>query len=415
MADTTPAPGDDFEDGLPDDGLAAGTFDRLPEPPPVEEGYPTLSWEVLPPARPAPARRSIWRPIALVIVAALAGAGAALAVSLALQDPSAPPGVTVVERVETQLVTPSGELTAVAAVARQVVPSIVTVEVSLGGGDEFVADASGSGVVYDPIGHIVTNSHVVQDAVALRVVFADGRTYDAELIGRDPLTDVAVLRVAAVGLTPILIGSSRDLSIGDQAIAVGSPLGLEGGPSVTTGVLSAFDRRVRTVNSELFGMLQTDAPITRGSSGGALVDGAGRLIGITTAFGVSDVGAEGLGFAIPVELVMRVADDIIETGVASHAFLGISGSTHFETLADGALAPAGVEVAGVIPGTAADLGGIDSGDIILTVGGEPVTTLDGLVIRLRFFRVGDSVVVQVLRGVDAVAISIVLLERPADL
>jgi S1-C subfamily serine protease len=180
-------------------------------------------------------------------------------------------------------------------------------------------------------------------------------------------------------------------------------------------VLSAFDRRVRTVNSELFGMLQTDAPITRGSSGGALVDGAGRLIGITTAFGVSDVGAEGLGFAIPVELVMRVADDIIETGVASHAFLGISGSTHFETLADGALAPAGVEVAGVIPGTAADLGGIDSGDIILTVGGEPVTTLDGLVIRLRFFRVGDSVVVQVLRGVDAVAISIVLLERPADL
>ena len=415
MADTTPTAGDDFEDGLHDDGLAAGTFDRLPEPPPGDEGYPTLSVEVLPAARPLPVRPSIWRPLILVLVAALAGAGTALAVSLALQDDPTPPGLTVVERVETQVVTPSGELTAVAAVARQVLPSIVTVEVSLGGGDEFVADGSGSGVVYDPIGHIVTNSHVVQDAVALRVVFADGRTYDAELIGRDPLTDVAVLRVAAVGITPIAIGSSRDLSIGDQAIAVGSPLGLEGGPSVTTGVLSAFDRRVRTVNSELFGMLQTDAPITRGSSGGALVDGAGRLIGITTAFGVSDVGAEGLGFAIPVELVIRVADDIIETGVASHAFLGISGSTHFQTLDDGALAPAGVEVAGVIPGTAADLGGIDAGDIILTVGGEPVTTLDGLVIRLRFFRVGDSVTVEVLRGVDAVEVSIILLERPEDL
>lgn len=415
MADTTPTQGDDFEDGLHDDGLAAGTFDRLPEPPPGEKGHPTLSVEVFPHARPTPVRRSVWHPVVLVLVAAIAGAGTAITVSLALQDDPAPPGLTVVERVETQVIRPSGELTAVAAVARQVLPSIVTVEVSLGEGDEFVADASGSGVVYDPTGHIVTNSHVVEGAVALRVIFSDGRTYDAELIGRDPLTDVAVLRVAAVELTPIVIGSSRDLSIGDQAIAVGSPLGLEGGPSVTTGVLSAFDRRVLTVNSELFGMLQTDAPITRGSSGGALVDGAGRLIGITTAFGVSDVGAEGLGFAIPVELVMRVADDIIATGVASHAFLGISGSTHFETLADGALAPAGVEVAGVIPGTAADLGGIDSGDIILTVGGEPVTTLDGLVIRLRFFRVGDSVVVQVLRGIDALEISIVLLERPEDL
>lgn len=415
MADITPTPGDDLDDGLSEDPFAAGTFHRLPEPPPTEEGYPTLSAEIPPATRPSPTRRPIWQPILLAVLAAMAGAVTALTVSAVLEEDPAPPGVTVVERVETQVVTPGEEITAVAAVARQVLPSIVTVEVSSTVGAEFLADGSGSGVIYDDAGHIVTNSHVVADAIAFRVVFADGRTYPAQLVGRDPLTDVAVLRVEAVGLTPITLGSSRDLSIGDQAIAIGSPLGLEGGPSVTTGVLSAIERRVRTVNSELFGMLQTDAPITRGSSGGALVDAGGRLIGITTAFGVSDVGAEGLGFAIPVELVMRVADDIIESGTASHAFLGISGSTHFEDLGGGAQAPAGVEVANIIPGTAADIGGVYAGDIILTLAGEPVMTMDQLVIRLRLFRVGDSVTVELLRGADTVEVSIVLLERPEDL
>jgi S1-C subfamily serine protease len=216
-------------------------------------------------------------------------------------------------------------------------------------------------------------------------------------------------------LTPIAIGSAQQSSIGDLAIAIGNPLGLEGGPSVTTGVLSAFDRRIETSESQLFGMLQTDAPITRGSSGGALVDDAGRLLGITTAFGVSDVGQEGLGFAIPVELVVRVADDLIADGIASHTFLGISGSTRFEVLADGGLAPAGVRVAEVIDGTAADLGGIEGGDIILSVDGEAVSTLDGLVIRLRVFRVGDSVTIAILRGSEPLDLPVTLLERPADL
>jgi S1-C subfamily serine protease len=179
----------------------------------------------------------------------------------------------------------------------------VTVEVSNVNSGDFVADASGSGVVIDASGTIVTNQHVVDGALRYQVLFADGRTYTATLIGEDALTDLAVLKVETTGLTPIALGSSRAMSIGDLTIAVGSPLA-EGGPSVTVGVLSAFDRRVRTSDdSELFGLLQTDAPITRGSSGGALVDGEGRLIGITSAIAVSDVGAEGLGFAIPVEMV----------------------------------------------------------------------------------------------------------------
>ena len=164
---------------------------------------------------------------------------------------------------------------------------------------------------------------------------------------------------------------------------------------------------------ELFGMLQTDAPITRGSSGGALVDSKGQLIGITSAIGVSDVGAEGLGFAIPVEMMTRITQDILEFGGARHAFLGITGSTHFEIEIDGAVAPAGVAVASVIEDTAADAAGLLVGDIIESVDGQQVTTMNGLVVRLRFYRVGDVAKLQLLRNGEIVLLDLELLERPA--
>lgn len=167
-----------------------------------------------------------------------------------------------------------------------------------------------------------------------------------------------------------------------------------------------------SADAELFGMLQTDAPITRGSSGGALVDAEGRLIGITSAIGVSDVGAEGLGFAIPVEMMTRITRDILEFGHARHAFLGITGSTHFETEADGAVAPAGVEVASVLEGTAAAAAGIEVGDVIQSVDGQPVTTMDGLVVRLRFYRVGDVADLQISRDGQPLELEMSLLERP---
>jgi len=268
-------------------------------------------------------------------------------------------------------------------------------------------------VVFDQAGTIVTNQHVVDGAMAVRVLFSDGRSYDAVVVGEDALTDLAVLHIDTTGLTAIAIGSSQSMSIGDLTIAIGSPLGLEGGPSVTVGVLSAFDRRVRTSgDSELFGLLQTDAPITRGSSGGALVDGAGRLIGITSAIAVSDVGAEGLGFAIPVEMVQRITADLIADGVSAHPFLGISGSTFFETRPDGALAPAGVEVAEVIPETAAADSGILVGDVIVSFEGEPVLTMDRLVVRLRFYRVGDAIELDIERDGAPLTITVILLERP---
>ena len=185
--------------------------------------------------------------------------------------------------------------------------------------------------------------------------------------------------------------------MGDAAVAVGSPLGLDGGPSVTVGVLSAFGRQVTTdPERTLFGMLQTDAPITQGSSGGALVDSEGRLIGITTAVGVSDVGVEGVGFATPVELVSRVVDELVADGSIEHAFLGIRGGTAFDTSPDGAQVAAGVQIDSVEPGTAAADAGLEAGEIITSVDGEPLITMDELVIALRHHSAGDEVTLTVV-------------------
>jgi len=363
--------------------------------------------------------RPRWPMIVGMVLAGLIGAATASTILVLADEDPAPTTVAATTTTRVSSTTDAETSTAVPSTATEVaalvIPSIVTVEVSSTASDEFVADASGSGVVLASSGTIVTNQHVVDGAAAIRVVFADGRTYTATLLGEDALTDLAVIDIETEGLIPIAIGSSRSMSIGDTAIAIGSPLGLEGGPSVTVGVLSAFDRRVDTgEETELFGMLQTDAPITRGSSGGALVDAQGRLIGITSAIGVSDVGAEGLGFAIPVEMVQRITADLIATGVSPHPFLGISGSTHFETQADGALAPAGVEVAEVIADTAAALGGLAVGDIITTFDGEAVVTMDRLVVELRYFHVGDTIDLGITRNGTPMKLAVTLLERPED-
>ena len=358
------------------------------------------------------------RMLALVsLLAGILGAAlSALVVSLILVGNDTGPA-TIVERVETQIVPASADgLPTATAVARRVLPSIVTVEVGSGSNGGFITEGSGSGVVLDASQQIlVTNQHVVDGAESIRVVFADGRAYEAELIGEDTITDLALVHIEATGLVAVELGSADGLEIGDTAIAIGSPLGLQGGPSVTVGVVSAFDRRVRTNgNSELFGMLQTDAPITRGSSGGALVDSEGRLIGITTAIGVSDVGAEGLGFAIPVEMVTRITDELFETGHVQHAFLGITGSTFFASADDGASIPAGVVIASVIDGSAAAEAGLRSGDVIRSFDGEQVFTMEKLVVGLRFYRVGDTVGVQIDRDGEPRTVDVALLARPEN-
>jgi putative serine protease PepD len=326
--------------------------------------------------------------IAIVVLAATVGALAATATT---DDPAptiirqsvsadAPVSPTVASAIDP------------AAVGAVVIPSVATIEVGSLSGGNFVVAGSGSGVVVDDSGHVVTNNHVVAAASAARVVLPNGTVYAADLIGTDAITDLAVLEIEATGLTPITLGSSDALTVGDPAIAVGSPLGLEGGPSLSVGVISAVGREVQTgADSLLYGMLQTDAPITSGSSGGALVDGTGALIGITTAVGVSNIGVEGIGFATPVEVVARVVNEIIATGRASHGVLGINGSTAYRTTDDGGLEPFGVTVQSVAPDSSASTAGLGETDVITAVEGVQVRTMDELITALRRVGVGDSV------------------------
>ncbi len=375
-------------------------------------------------------RRRRWPAVLLALVSGLLGAGLALAGFLVLDDDpapqaqappaTAPPPVTVVERV-TEIVTPADGGGAVLArvVGQLVIPSIVTVQVDTVDDDGFAPDGSGSGVVLTAEGYIVTNEHVVVDSSEVRVVFADGRMYEAEVLGMDARTDLAVLRIDADVLVPISVGSTTGLEIGDTAIAVGSPLGLEGGPSLTVGVISAFGRQVQTgpdaASDVLRGMIQTDAPITRGSSGGALVDGEGNLIGITSAIGVSNVGAEGIGFAIPVEIVERITEEIIDSGLVRHAFLGITGSTDFEEEPDGALVPSGVRVQSVESGSAAEASGVEVGDLITAIDGKDLTSIDALISMLYEYRVGNVVGLSVIRNGETIELGLELGERPEGL
>jgi putative serine protease PepD len=292
-----------------------------------------------------------------------------------------------------------------------VIPSVVTVEITGTMFGDTGRIGSGSGVVFDDQGHIITNDHVVDAGDSYQVVFADGRVYPAELVGTDPRTDLAVLSIGAQNLQPIAVGSSDQLAVGDPAVAVGSPLGLEGTPSLTVGVISAFGREVQTdATTRLYGMLQTDAPITQGSSGGALVDGAGRLVGITTAVGVSEVGIEGIGFATPIEVVTRVVGELIANGEASDPFLGIFGTTVFADTTDGGSVPVGVGIESIEPDTAAAVAGLGAGDVIAAIDGTPVKTMEDLVSQLRRYGAGSSIE---LTLEDGSALAVTLGERPS--
>ncbi len=307
--------------------------------------------------------------------------------------PTIPPAPTLTAPPPTSAPPTLIDSSTVSAVAERAIPSIVTVEAS-----GFFGTGGGSGVVYGDDGYIVTNSHVIAGASSIAIVFSDGARFPAEIIGDDPLTDLAVLRVARSDVTSIDIGSSADVVIGQAAIAVGNPLGLTGGPSVTSGIISALNRFLDVeAGNRLYGLIQTDAPITRGSSGGALLDGNARLIGITTAIAVSDVGAEGLGFAVPIDIATGVIADLIEAGEVAHALLGIAGETAFAT-SDGAGFPVGVLVTDILGNSAYEAAGGQENDVITSIDGLAVDTLDELLARIRFLRAGDVATVVILRG-----------------
>ena len=337
-----------------------------------------------------------------------------------------PDPVTITETItEKEVVMPRVDSTEIVSIAELATKTIVQVQVGILNEDgDFLPNGGGSGVVISKDGLIMTNHHVIDESNEVRVIFEDGRMYESQIIGSDKLTDVGLLKINAANLFPISIGNSDILSVGDLAVAIGHPLTLGAAPTVTSGVVSALARRL-DVGSEtmgsgvtLFGLIQTDAPITRGSSGGALINNNGELIGITTAIATADVGAEGLGFAVPINLALSIADDLIKEGQVFHAFLGILGSQHFETAADGARVFSGVYIQELYGPTndmfAIGKAGALPGDIIKKVNGETVKTLDGLITELRKKRAGDSIEIEILRNEQYIILDFELDLRPSD-
>jgi serine protease Do len=257
----------------------------------------------------------------------------------------------------------------------------------------------------------------VEGADAIEVSLADGSTREARLVGIDELTDIAVLRIPLPEdgrpYPSAVLGTAADLAVGQPVVAIGSPLGLAGGSSVTTGVVSALGREVEAEGTSLLDMVQTDAAISPGSSGGALVDGTGAVIGITTAVGVSEVGAEGLGFAVPVDVARSVAEDIITMGRAVHVWLGVHGSDLDRRSAEDMGVRAGARVERVVDGSPADDAGVVPTDVIVAVEDEPVASMSALVIALRERDPGDEVALDVLRDGDRRRVTVALVERPS--
>ncbi len=338
-----------------------------------------------------------------------------------------PEPVTITETIkEKELVVPRVDSTEIVSIAEVATKTIVQVQV--GQQDEngdFISIGGGSGVVINENGLIITNHHVINEADGVRVIFEDGRMYEGQIVGSDKLTDVGLVKIDKTGLTPINIGDSSGIFVGDLAVAIGHPLTLGAAPTVTTGVVSALDRRLDVGNDAmnaavtLFGLIQTDAPITRGSSGGALLNKNGELVGITTAIATADVGAEGLGFAIPINLALDIVEDLLDDGRVLHAFLGILGAQYFEVAEDGARIFSGVYIEELYGPTndmyAIGKAGALPGDIIKKVNEKNVKTLDALITILRSMRAEDPITIEILRDGNSILLDFNLDLRPSDI
>ena len=308
----------------------------------------------------------------------------------------------------------------VTPVAQETLPSVVTISVQ---GPS--ASGTGSGEVIRSGGYILTNNHVIAAAAnggSISVTFSDGKTADAQLTGRDPLTDIAVIKVSDdSGLRVIPVGESGKLVIGQPIVVLGAPLGLSS--TVTSGIVSALDRTIQVPGEDnqsalLVDAVQTDAAINPGNSGGAMVNCAGQFVGMPTAgasvpssSGEASGGSIGLGFAIPSYLALRVADEIIATGHASHAYLGLQVSSLSAASGESGAAE-GLLITGIDPSGPAQEAGLRPGDVITTIDGEQAVRTDQLVSVTLTKKPGDKVGIGYKRDGQTATTSVTLGEQP---
>ncbi len=357
--------------------------------------------------------RQLFLVLGLVMIVWMSGlVGALIGVQWA-QQRSAPPqkpsslGVKVVQPRQTDMPRLDVE-----TVANDLAPSVVAVQ------SNFVRDGRpgeslGTGLIVTADGEILTNAHVIGDATTVHVrLNGESEPREATVVIADPSRDLALLRVEATGLSPATFAAPGDVRIGDEVLAIGYALDLDGDPTVTLGIVSSLDRTVGTETGALKGLIQTDAAISSGNSGGPLVNALGQVVGLTTLVSSTEIGstANGLGFAISTAELLPAMEQLRAeaNGEADPAgYLGVQ----LERRRDGG---SGALVADVVPGSAAAKAGIEVGDVVVAVDGDPITGHAGLVATIRNLAPGEHVEVSLIRDGVAVEVTAVLGERPAN-
>ncbi|MDE5569555.1 MAG: trypsin-like peptidase domain-containing protein, partial [Ruminococcus sp.] len=291
------------------------------------------------------------------------------------------------------------------------------------------AVGTGTGIVMTEDGYIITNAHVIYDsseeyhageAKAVSVLFSDKNEYDAKIIAYDVETDIAVLKIDETGFTPATFGNSDDLRVGELVIAVGNPLGFELFGSVTSGIVSALNREI-SINEKNMTLIQTDAAINSGNSGGPLLNSCGQVIGINSAkmsssYASGTASIEGLGFAIPINDARIIIDDLINNGyVTGRPQIGITAVDIDEMYSSYLGLPMGIYVRSVAEGSAAEMAGLRTGDVIIGINDEAVTSMDELNAVKNQFKAGDTVTLKVYRDGEDIDIPLVLHDANAEM
>lgn len=286
----------------------------------------------------------------------------------------------------------------------KVSPSVVGVSCTLAR-----SSATGTGIIISEDGYIITNAHVVQDALSIMIVDSRLNEYEAKVVGADSQTDLAVLKVEASGLTPCEFGKSGELRIGELAVVIGNPLGLDLYGTMTTGIISGLNRTI-TIGENKMTLIQTQASINKGNSGGPLINAYGQIIGITSAK-VNSAYGEGLGFAIPIDEALPIVDDLMEHGyVTGRPMIGISGEDITYIMSLYYRLPQGVCVRFITPESGAEAAGIKAGDIIIGINDSSISTMDELTEAKNQFSAGDTITLNIYRDGVSMNVTVVLSE-----
>jgi len=369
-----------------------------------------------PPAGPTPRPpaggrgRGLFLP---VIAGALVGALAAGGLFLAFDEDGTRTTIVRSSDAPAIVTRPASELggeSDIASIIANTEPAIVAITVN--GGPSSGSGGAGTGFVITPDGYVVTNNHVAEGASTIEVAFTNGDIKPAEVVGTDPSTDLAVLKVEGTDLPTLELGDSDAAQVGDEVVAIGNALALEGGLSVTRGIISGTNRTVDTnAGASLVGMLQTDAAINPGNSGGPLLDASGKVLGINTAI-ANPASAQNVGFAIPISKAKPVIEDL-RLG-RTPAFLGVSTENVTPALARerDLTVDSGAYVVNVTSGAPADDAGVREGDVIVAIDGETITSSADVQTAVRTHRPGESVKVVVIRDGTRTELDATLTERP---